>query len=94
MKREEHYSDLWRFFPLFFWYKCSKCGKEFRRERGWRAITSPYINTRGTSQYLCYACAPTKDIANKYFLNKEWIPPRPKYAPPRPPRSRNLKGKG
>ena len=84
MKRKyiEKYKRLWRIFPLLFWYKCNKCDQEFRREKGWRALDGP-IHLIFSSYYLCKSCAPTREIANKYFLSGEhkkklknlWTPP-------------------
>jgi len=86
MKRKhiKHYTDLYRCFTLFTWNKCSKCGQDFRREKGWRALTGPFYNGNGVWHYLCYDCAPTREIADEYFLNNKWIPPKPK-GPPSPP---------
>jgi len=35
-------------------------------------------------KYVCAKCVPTKERANEYALNSEWMPPRPP-APPPPP---------
>lgn len=59
-------------FPLFCWYKCNKCDQEFRRERGWRALDRPR-NLIFSSYYLCKSCAPTREIANKYFLSEQHL---------------------
>lgn len=80
MKREftKKFEYLWSFYPIFFWHICSKCGKEFRRERGYHALVG-----KRDRRCLCATCAPTFEIANKYFLNKEWLRKRP--TPPSPP---------
>lgn len=88
MKRKyiAKFKRLYQIFPLFFWYKCNKCDQEFRRERGWRALDVPQHNLVFSSYYLCKSCAPTREIAHKYFLSgehkkltklKNWPPPTP-----------------
>ena len=71
--------------PWFFWMSCSFCGREFRREKGWRAITGPYYNNMGRNRYLCSECAPTREEAVTYFNEDRWRPPRPAAPPPQPP---------
>ena len=87
MKREhiKKYEDLWRTFPLVFWRKCCSCGKDFRCEWGWRAITAPYMNGVGCTRYLCIKCAPTREDADDFFLNLRFIDERPPPSP-KPPR--------
>lgn len=91
-KAKKRYPDLYQFRSLLFWYPCSKCGKEFRRERGWRALTGPWVNNCGRWRYLCPECAPTREEADEYFLNESWIIPPPTKRPsppqPQPPRKR------
>jgi hypothetical protein len=65
----------------FFWKKCEKCKQAFRREDGFRALTGPFLMGYGVWRYLCESCAPSVDVAHDYFLNKEWIPKRPKIFP-------------
>lgn len=71
--------------PWFFWVSCSFCEKEFRREKGWRAITGPYYNNIGRVRYLCSECAPNRSEAVRYFNEDRWRPPRPSSPPPQPP---------
>ena len=81
----EKYPYLYRCFPLFVWTKCCNCNKSFRREWGWRAIAGPYHGGMGRNYYLCKTCAPTKTIANEFFLNRKFIkgrPPKPTAPPP------------
>lgn len=75
MKREhkKHYDPLWRCYPLFFWKECCMCGKDFRREWGWRALTGPYCWGQGVVRYLCSSCAPTKEKAAEIFLKDKWM---------------------
>lgn len=92
MKRKhiKKFKRLFLIFPLFFWYRCNNCEQDFRREWGWRALDKP-VNLVFSSYYLCKSCAPTREIANKYFLSgehkkleklKNWPPPTPQ-----PPKS-------
>lgn len=88
MKRnhKERYLYLYKYFPLFIWNKCGNCEEDFRREWGWWAIVGPYHGGMGRRYYLCKTCAPTKAIANEFFLNHRYIkgrPPRPTSPPPR-----------
>lgn len=89
MKREtkKRYQDLNSFFPLLFWYTCTKCKKEFRREKGWRGLTGPWLSGVGQWRYLCRECAPTREDADNFFLNDRWMipPPTKRPAPPPPP---------
>jgi len=84
-KHKQQYKDLYRFFPLFTWYKCEKCGQDFRREKGWRALCGPYPGGAGRWLYLCGSCARTLNKADQYFLNMEWMPVPPRHMPPPPP---------
>jgi hypothetical protein len=89
MKRDhiKYYKYLYKCYPLFIWQQCCKCEKDFRREKGWRALTGPWIGGAGVERFLCNKCAPTKKEASKFFVGNEFIPPRPP-APPPPPRKR------
>ena len=82
MKKEHirKYECLYRHFSIFFWQKCDICGRDFRRERGWRAIVFPWGGGVGRDKYLCHDCAPTFEAANDYFLN--YCPRRLLYPPP------------
>ena len=92
MKRnhKQKYSHLYKCYPLFFWKKCCDCNMEFRRERGWRALTGPFYGGSGLWRYLCNSCGPDLESANDYFLNDKWLPrtppPRSGHSfPPKPP---------
>lgn len=87
MKRKaiKKYSDLYRSWTFLIWHKCEKCNQEFRREWGWRALTGPFFNGSGIWRYLCFECAPKREIADEYFLNQRWMPSKPKGIPPHPP---------
>lgn len=90
MKREfiKQFDKLYSMFPLFFWYQCNKCKKEFRRERGWRALDVPVHSLAYTVYHLCNSCAPTREIADEYFLSGKHLKefrgkrPTPSPAPP------------
>jgi len=51
---------------LLFWHKCRFCGKEFRRENGWRILDYPIINGIYSQSYCCESCGGNK----KEVLNK------------------------
>lgn len=61
---DECYEYLYEAYP-FLWKKCSKCGYEFKREKGWRAYLPP-----GRKEYLCKVCAPTRSDASEYFISE------------------------
>lgn len=82
IKQYEH--GIFKHFSLFRWHLCCACNKEFRREKGWRFLSGPFFNGHGHLKYVCAKCVPTKERANEYALNSEWMPPRPP-APPPPP---------
>lgn len=100
MKRKHiaKFKRLSQFLPLFNWYKCDKCEHEFRRERGWKAVAVnqtigifyvPQGVLRYSSYYLCASCAPTREKANKYFLDNNHLHylqdsrPKPSPVPPK-----------
>ena len=87
MKRNHiiKYQYLYRHFPLFFWAKCCGCDKDFRREWGWYSVAGPYYNGMGRKYCLCKTCAPTRAIANDFFLNHKCL----KVRPPAPPSMRD-----
>ncbi len=75
-------------FTLFMWLKCSCCGKEFRREKGFSFVGGPFQNMIGKVYYVCGVCVPTKEKAHEYALSGEWAPklgPPPPAPPPPPP---------
>jgi len=68
-----HLSKIW---PLFFWQRCEKCEKMFRRESGWQHLgpeVEDYFHyTVGNAQryvkhHLCCRCAPTWEDACAHF---------------------------
>ena len=73
-KRKPKKYRAFRVFPLFIWHVCDSCGNEFKREWGWKAITEPYYNGIGRERFLCRSCASTRIEAQKYFVNKKWMP--------------------
>ena len=83
MKREciTKYENLYKHYSLFFWYQCCSCKKEFRREKGWRGLTGPYYGGSGVWRYLCKTCAPSRIIADDFFIKRKWLPPKPRYRP-------------
>jgi len=88
-KPEPEYSlGLYRTFPLFNWYKCCRCGLEFRYECGWRFLSGPFYGHLADTRYICRSCAPTKKDAIKIANdNNTWgsVPTtRPKWPPPPP----------
>lgn len=76
MKRDkiENWNTLKKFFSLRDWKTCSKCEKEFRAEKGWQAIISPYEGKLGVALYICKECAPSQAEAMTYFVNEEYKP--------------------
>lgn len=78
-------------YPLFFWKPCCNCNKEFRRERGFRALVGPYHNGAGQWKYVCATCAPTKNVADEIFVKSPWQGKRPS-ASPAPGRPRKESG--
>ncbi len=90
MKRKhiETHPDLYRCRTWFFWNICSKCKQDFRREEGYKCKVGPYVDKYNDSVYsnwiyLCQSCAPSFEVANKYFLNREYIPEMPNVKPPK-----------
>jgi hypothetical protein len=70
------------------WYKCEKCKKDFRREKGYSVCIGPYHGGFGRWVYLCGTCCPTEERAHLYGINMEYMPdgrtkPPPPPAPPR-----------
>jgi hypothetical protein len=68
-------------FTVFGWKLCVGCGKEFRREFGYKFVT----NNVFVKKYICSVCAPNKELANtiaiKYELDRKNVfrnlkPPR------------------
>lgn len=83
----EEYEYLCAEYPLLNWKQCSKCKKDFRREFIWKALTGPWHGSSGVVRFLCMKCAPTREEAGKFFINKEFLPHKPP-PPPAPPRKR------
>ena len=73
---------VYRHYSMFKWYRCCSCGKEFRREKGYRFLGDPVHGGMGVWYYLCNSCAPTKQRAHEVALNQ---PPRPRPRPIVPP---------
>jgi len=82
----KEYEYLYTYYSLFSWKQCSKCKKDFRREKMWRAITGPWLGERGVNRFLCKKCAPTREEADKFFINNEFLPLKPPPPPPPPPK--------
>lgn len=87
----EKYKYLYKDYSWFSWKQCSKCKKDFRREKIWRALTGPWHGGSGIERFLCMKCAPTMEEASKFFINNEFLPHKPP-APPAPPRKRLKRG--
>lgn len=86
MIRKARRHEIYRCNPWFFWQECCNCGQEFRREKGWRAFTGPFIGGVGVFRYICASCAPSRDHAEIVMDGLPWIPKRPAKAPIAPPR--------
>ena len=86
-KHLEEYKYLYPHYSLFSWNQCSKCKKDFRREKIWKALTGPWLGNKGVERFLCTRCAPTRKEANKFFINEEFLSPKP--PPPTSPPSKN-----
>lgn len=84
MKRTpEKYPSIKKYKSFFFWKTCQKCYQEFRREPGWQ-IDGVSINLRVRYfLYVCQACCPNKEEANKAFNPPVIRPPPPPAPPPR-----------
>jgi len=87
-KHVKEYKGLNTYFSLFSWKQCSKCKKDFRREKIWQTWTGPWCGLSGVERCLCMKCAPTEKEAHKFFTNNEFLPHKP--APPPPPPKRRL----
>lgn len=72
--------NTYRVWNWFFWDTCVSCGKEFRRERGWRTLTGPWFRGCGQWRYTCGTCAQTAADAER-IAQTCWIP---KTCPPPP----------
>ncbi len=88
-KHNDKYKKLVPHYSYFKWYKCSKCGDDFRREKGWRALIVD-IYKYSIERYLCHDCAPTREDADKYFLGQYHLSPK---GPPPSPSPRSVTGK-
>jgi len=86
-KHVEEYRGLSTYFPFFSWKQCSKCKKDFKREKIWRTWTGGGLS--GVVRFLCMKCAPTREEAGKFFTNNEFLPHKPA-PPPAPPPKRNV----
>jgi len=78
MKRIAKEKHIHRTFPLLFWKRCCNCGKEFRREWGWKALIG-HLSLPGVSRwrYACNACLPTRESADEYFAGTSSVSQRP-----------------
>jgi hypothetical protein len=51
-------SQLYRTWPIFSWFTCTICGKEFRRVWMWKFLKRKnYALERTTFKYACFDCA-------------------------------------
>lgn len=61
MKRQaqepKDHPDVCSTWPVFEWCRCEGCGREFRREWGWRVLTGPFYGGMGRWRYVCGDCA-------------------------------------
>ncbi len=73
LKHRDVLSWTW---PLFVWRTCDACGKDFRREAGWKRddIARQFTFYGGGFgsihrhyDYVCGHCAPTRDAAIAHF---------------------------
>lgn len=85
MKRKEKIKNKYRHSVYkvrswFFWNKCAKCKDEFRRERGWRFLTGPFVGGMGKWRYLCASCCNNEqhahDLANSFPFERPLAPPK------------------
>lgn len=77
MKRDEiTYPIVKKFTPLLFWYKCRFCGKEFKRELGFKIKAFKRCRAAGEypiyESYCCNECA-TSEEEVKILIEKEEI---------------------
>jgi len=88
----EEYEYLYTYKSFFSWKQCSKCKKDFRREKIWRAITGPWHGGPGIGRelFLCMRCAPTIEQASDFFINNKFLPHKPP-PPPSPPPKRLIR---
>lgn len=59
---------LKKYFSIFFFRKCEKCGLEFIREWGWEDLVTTSC-FRAEHKYLCQDCAKTIIEAQDFFNN-------------------------
>ena len=65
-------------FTLFFWKRCTRCGQEFRQEKGYSCINTPRYSIRNHFKwYLCNDCVKSHGsphesyrISSVYWSNK------------------------
>lgn len=53
-KYEEYHYKVSKKWPLFFWYQCQKCKKEYRREKIWQVENE---NPKWGFTIICSHCA-------------------------------------
>lgn len=77
MKREKLKYEVYDHYSWFGWYECWICGKEFRREKGFR------LYLYRSFAYVCSEHATSKEEAIEAFDQRfKW---RPKNVPTAPP---------
>ncbi len=57
MKRIPKNKDIQQIYPVFFWKRCDSCGKEFRREYGYKYSYQYYVGYLSVECYVGYLCA-------------------------------------
>jgi len=86
MKRKPKYKyNVSKIWPIFLWYYCHVCDREFRREWGWRVKLPNKLNV---NRYVCINCAPNPKDAE---INLHKIPGSRPVPPPGSPEI-NIKG--
>lgn len=70
--------------PVFRWLRCVACGKRFRREFGWRAVTGPRHGGKGRSRHGCRTCFPERADFARYVDQGRCFKPRTRPATPPP----------
>jgi len=75
MKRDKTQCDydIYPIRPFLHWRECRMCGKEFRREKGWKMIGPPIYNGLPSYSYLCAECAPTLGDAIRLANTRPWM---------------------
>lgn len=68
MKIDSNKFSIEEFLPIIWWYECSVCSSEFRREWGWQ-VKGLYP----TRQYVCNKCASSRSEVILKLKQKETV---------------------